>query len=50
MLVADWFNYEMQTIITLLGGVHYRIWHFTGKSYHSIVSACKFLHNTTDTM
>ena len=31
MFVAEWFNYEMQTTITLLGGPHYLIWHFSGK-------------------
>ena len=50
MLVADWFNYEMQTTITLLGGLHCVIRHFSGKSHHSMDSTHAFLHSTTDTM
>ena len=50
MLVVDWFNYEMQTTITLLGGLHYLIWHFSGKSHHSMFSTCAFLHYTTNTL
>ena len=50
MHVADWFNNEMQTTVTLLGGLHYFMWYFSGKSHPSILSACAFLHYTTNTL
>ena len=50
MFVADWFNYEMQITIILLGDLHYLIWHFSGKSHYSIVSICAFLHSTINTI
>ena len=40
---AYWFNYKMQTTITLSGGLHYLIWHSSGKSLHSVLSTCAFL-------
>ena len=40
MLDAYWFNYKMQTQITLLGGLQYLIWHFNGKSHHSLAHSC----------
>ena len=50
MFDAYWFNYEMQTTITLLGGPHYIIWHVSGKSHHSLFSACIFLYYITTTL
>ena len=50
MLDCYWINYGMQTTITLEGGLHYIIWHISGKSHHSIVSSCTFLHSTTNTL
>ena len=47
MLDYYWINCEMQTIITVQGGLHYLIWHISRKSPHSIVSACAILHSTT---
>ena len=49
MLVADWFNYEMQTV-TLLGGLHYLIWHFYRKSHHSMFSTSTLLYYITNTL
>ena len=50
MLVADWFNNEMQTTITLIGGPHLLVWHFSGKSHHYVLSTHAFLPYTTDTL
>ena len=50
MFDAYWFNYEMQTTITLLGGPHYLIWHSSGKSHHPMFSVCAFLYYFTATM
>ena len=45
-----WINYEMQSTISLLGGLQYHITQFSGKSHQPRFSTCTFLCYTTDTL
>ena len=50
MLDAYWFVCEMQTTITSLGGLHYLIWHCSGKLHYSMFSTSTFLYYIATTL